>query len=54
LRRIESNDVRKVLAPNNSGFFLDASARVAAHYRAGLVRLLRYCARPLDVDCRRS
>jgi len=36
------------LAParENSGFSLDAAVRVGAHDRAGLERLLRYCARP--------
>ena len=32
--------------PENSGFSLDASVRIAAWDRAGLERLLRYCARP--------
>jgi len=36
-----------MLAWENSGFSLDAAVRVAAHDRAGLERLLRYCARPL-------
>jgi hypothetical protein len=39
-------DVRDMLAWENSGFSLDAAGRVAAHARAGLERLLRYCARP--------
>jgi hypothetical protein len=43
---IESNDVREMLAWENSGFSLDAAVRVGAHDRAGLERLLRYCARP--------
>jgi len=30
----------------NSGFSLDAAVRVGAQDRAGLERLLRYCARP--------
>jgi hypothetical protein len=30
----------------NSGLSLDAAVRVGAHDRAGLERLLRYCARP--------
>jgi hypothetical protein len=30
----------------NSGFSLDAAVHVGAHDRAGLERLLRYCARP--------
>jgi len=43
---IEPGDVREMLAWDNSGFSLDAAVRVAAHDRAGLERLLRYCARP--------
>jgi len=43
---IEPGDVREMLAWENSGFSLDASVRVGAHDRAGLERLLRYCARP--------
>jgi len=43
---IELDDVRDMLARENSGFSLDASVRVGAHDRAGLERLLRYCARP--------
>uniref|UniRef100_UPI000AE5A5F4 transposase n=1 Tax=Thiohalocapsa sp. ML1 TaxID=1431688 RepID=UPI000AE5A5F4 len=35
-----------MLAWENSGFSLDAAVRVGAHDRAGLERLLRYCARP--------
>jgi hypothetical protein len=31
---------------HGSGFSLDATIRIAAHDRAGLERLLRYCARP--------
>jgi hypothetical protein len=38
---IESDDVGKVLAWENSGFSLDTSVRVGAHNRAGLERLLR-------------
>jgi len=43
---IEADDVREMLAWENSGFSLDAAVRVGAHDRAGLERLLRYCARP--------
>ena len=43
---IEPHDVRDMLAWENSGLSLDAAVRVAAHDRAGLERLLRYCARP--------
>jgi hypothetical protein len=38
---IESDDVGKVLAWENSGFSLDTSVRDGAHDRAGLERLLR-------------
>jgi hypothetical protein len=31
---------------NGGGFSLDASVRIEARDRAGLERLLRYCARP--------
>ncbi len=43
---IEPDDVREMLAWENSGFSLDAAVRVGAHDLAGLERLLRYCARP--------
>jgi hypothetical protein len=43
---IEADDVHEMLAWENSGFSLDAAVRVGAHDRAGLERLLRYCARP--------
>ncbi|WPL14899.1 Putative transposase [Thiorhodovibrio litoralis] len=43
---IEPNDVREMLAWDNSGFSLDAEVCIAAQDRAGLERLLRYCARP--------
>jgi hypothetical protein len=43
---IEADDIREMLAWENSGFSLDAAVRVPAHDRAGLERLLRYCARP--------
>jgi hypothetical protein len=43
---IERDDIREMLAWENSGFSLDAAVRVGAHDRAGLERLLRYCARP--------
>jgi len=43
---IERDDIREMLAWKNSGFSLDAAVLVAAHDRAGLERLLRYCARP--------
>jgi hypothetical protein len=36
----------QIPTPPNSGFSLDAAVHVGAHDRAGLERLLRYCARP--------
>ena len=42
---IESDDVREILARDNSGFSLDSAACVAANDRAGLERRLRCCAR---------
>ncbi|MFE8033286.1 transposase [Thiohalocapsa marina] len=44
---IEPEDVREMLAWENSGFSLDAAVCVGGHDRAGLERLLRYCARLL-------
>ena len=38
----------------NSGFSVDASVRVAPKDRAGLERLLRYCARPVFASERLS
>ena len=43
---LDPDDARDMLAWDNSGFSLDASARIAGPDRAGLERLLRYCARP--------
>jgi hypothetical protein len=43
---IERDDVCDMRAWENSGFSLDAEVRVGAQDRAGLERLLRYCARP--------
>jgi len=43
---LDPDDVRDMLAWDNGGFSLDASVRIAGHDRAGLERLLRYCARP--------
>ena len=43
---IDRDDVREMLTRENSGFSLDASVHVAARDRAGLERLLGYCARP--------
>jgi len=45
-RLIDRDDVREMLAWQNGGFSLDAAVRVGSHDRAGLERLLRYCARP--------
>ncbi len=39
---------------HNSGFSLDASVRIEAKDRAGLERLLRYCARPVFASQRLS
>jgi hypothetical protein len=43
---IERDDVCDMRAWENSGFSLDAEVCVGAQDRAGLERLLRYCARP--------
>jgi hypothetical protein len=43
---IEPDDVHEMLAWENSGFSLDAAVRVGAYDRAGVERLLRFCARP--------
>ena len=44
---LEEHTVREMLGWDHAGgFSLDASIRIAAHDRAGLERLLRYCARP--------
>jgi len=43
---LNADDASGRRASDNSGFSLDASARIGAHDRAGLERLLRYCARP--------
>ena len=43
---IESCDAKEMLAYQHSGFSVDASVRIEAQDRAGLERLLRYCARP--------
>jgi hypothetical protein len=42
--RLDPDDARVMLAGDNSGFSLDASVCIAGHDRAGLERLLRYCA----------
>ena len=43
---LESFEAKDMLAYRHSGFSADAGVRIAAHDRAGLKRLLRYCARP--------
>ncbi len=43
---LDPDDARDMLAWASSGFSLDASVCIAGHDRAGLERLLRYCARP--------
>ena len=43
---LESCDAKDRLAYRHSGFSVDAGVCIAAHDRAGLERLLRYCARP--------
>ena len=46
---IEADDVREMLAWENSGFSLDAAVRVGAHDHGGLERVLRPCVRLLHV-----
>jgi hypothetical protein len=43
---LESFEAKEMLAYKHSGFSVDTSVRIEAHERAGLERLLRYCARP--------
>jgi len=43
---LNADDARDMLAWDNGGFSLDASVRIGENDRAGLERLLRYCARP--------
>lgn len=43
---LEGFEAKEMLAYRHSGFSLDTSVCIAAHDRAGLERLLRYCARP--------
>jgi len=43
---LDPDDARDMLTWDNSGFSLDASVSIAGDDRAGLERLLRYCARP--------
>jgi hypothetical protein len=43
---LDPDDARDMLMWDNSGFSLDACVCIAGHDRAGLERLLGYCARP--------
>ncbi len=43
---LESFEAKEMLGYQHSGFSVDAGVRIEAHDRAGLERLLRYCARP--------
>ena len=43
---LESFEAKEMLAYKHSGFSVDADVCIEAHDRAGLERLLRYCARP--------
>jgi hypothetical protein len=43
---LESFEAKEMLAYKHSGFSVDTSVRIEARDRAGLERLLRYCARP--------
>ncbi len=43
---LESFEAKEMLVYRHSGFTVDTSERIEAHYRAGLERPLRYCARP--------
>lgn len=43
---LDAEDTRDMLGCDNGGFSLDASVCIASEDRAGLERLLRYCARP--------
>jgi hypothetical protein len=43
---LESFEAKDMLGYRHSAFSVDASVRIEAHDRAGLERLLRYCARP--------
>jgi hypothetical protein len=45
-RLLDPDDARDRLTWEHGGFSLDASVCIASHDRAGLERLLRYCARP--------
>lgn len=43
---LESFEAKEMLAYKHGGFSVDTSVRIEANDRAGLQRLLRYCARP--------
>jgi hypothetical protein len=43
---LEKADAKEMLAYQHSGFSVDTGVCIGAHDRAGLERLLRYCARP--------
>jgi hypothetical protein len=43
---LEGFEAKEMLGYKHSGFSVDAGVCIAAHDRAGLERLLRYCARP--------
>ena len=43
---LESFEAKEMLGYKHSGFSVDTSVGIEAHDRAGLERLLRYCARP--------
>jgi len=43
---LDPDDARDMLTWEHGGFSLDAGVRIAGDDRAGLERLLRYCARP--------
>jgi hypothetical protein len=43
---LEHADAQDMLTWEHGGFSLDAAVRIAGDDRAGLERLLRYCARP--------
>ena len=43
---LESFEAKEMLGYQHSGFSVDAGVYIEAHDRAGLERLLRYCARP--------
>lgn len=44
---LDKDDAKEMAAwSNGGGFSLDAAVRIEGHDRAGLERLLRYCARP--------